>query len=118
MYYNVIINILKGEKMNKENVEISKVSDVPEEPMTVSPEMLLAQIVSYIGEDFVVIPTGGWAKIVETIKEYDSKKTDENLLDMLQNLGVSVIPVSLAPKEESSIIMPSDIPQGNSKIIV
>jgi len=105
--------------MSIEGIEPSKSElEHGEGSMTVSPDMLLAQIVSHIGEDFVVIPTGGWACIVRAIKDYDPKETEETLLDILQGLGVPVIPVSLSPKEESSIIMPSDMTKGDSKIIV
>lgn len=104
---------------------MSDSQEVPEpnvdgqEAVTVSPEMLLNQIVAHVGEEFVIIPTGGWMKIVETIQEY--KEEDGKLLEILEGLGVPVVPVSLAPKkkeDESRIIMPSDTPEGDSKIIM
>ena len=98
-----------------ENTEAKEgIPSQEQEAITVTPEMLLAQIVAHIGEEFVVIPTNGWIKIVETIKS----SKDESLADVLQALGVPVIPVSLAPKkEESRIITPGDMPKGDGKII-
>jgi len=95
-----------------------------QEAFTVSAEMLLAQIVQAVGEEFVIIPTSGWQKIVTTIQDYsksaqNSLTNDEDLLKILEGLGIPVIPVSLAPKqEESLIIMPNDTPKGESKIII
>jgi hypothetical protein len=93
---------------------------VVQEAMTVSPELLLAQIVSTIGEEFVIVPTSGWVAIVTVLQEYDSREDkSESLLQILEELGVPVIPVSLASKEEENrIITPNDIPQGDSKIIM
>lgn len=89
-----------------------------QEAITVTPEMLLAQIVAHIGPEFVIIPLDGWSAIVKTIKDYQKDK-DDNLLEILESLGVPVVPVSLAGKkeEESSIIMPNGVPQGESRII-
>ena len=85
-----------------------------QEAVTVSPEMLLAQIVQVIGPEFVVIPTAGWFKIVETLRE----SSDETLLQTLEDLRVPVVPVSLAPQQpKSPIIMPNDAPPGESRII-
>ena len=99
-----------------------EVLDTPEQPKsetaTLTPELLLAQIVAHVGEEFVIIPTGGWMKIVETIRDYQEDK-DDNLLEILEGLGIPVIPVSLAKKEEESrIIMPTDAPQEESRIIM
>lgn len=94
-----------------------------QEAITVSAEMLLAQIVNSVGEEFVIIPTDGWMMIVKTIQKYtedamSEEGTKENLLKNLEGLGIPVVPVSLAPKEEESrIIMPNDIPAGDSTII-
>jgi hypothetical protein len=89
---------------------------------TVTPEILLAQIVSAIGEEFVVIPLEGWVTIVENIHQYTQKAqseegTKENLLEIMESLKVPVIPVSLSKKEESRIITPDGMPAGDSKII-
>lgn len=94
-----------------------------QEALTVTPEMLLAQIVNNIGNEFVVIPTGGWAKVVETIGEIEKeiKEIDASvsILQRFQDLQIPVIPVSLAPKEEESrIITPTDMPTGDSNIIL
>ncbi len=96
------------------------VPDGPKPPSVVTPEILLAQIVSHIGEEFVVIPTDGWMKIVKAIQDFDkSENLDENLLETLEGLGIPVVPVSLAKKDEASkIIMPNDTPDGDSKIIM
>ena len=89
-----------------------------QEAITVSPEMLLAQIVSHIGEEFVIIPTDGWQRIVKTIQS----SNDKDLAKNLENLGVPVVPISLSPntkpEEESLIILPDDMPKGDSKIIL
>lgn len=77
--------------------------------------MLLAQIVTHVGEEFVIIPTDGWMRIVQTIQE----STDKDLVEKCEKLGVPVIPVSLAPKkEESLIITPDNMPEGDAKIIL
>ena len=91
-----------------------------EQQLTVTPDMLLAQIVSYIGEEFVVIPTAGWLKIVKTLKEYDPEKDERSLLDIMEGLKIPVIPISLVPKDvdESRIITPNDTPAGDSNIIL
>lgn len=89
-----------------------------EETMTVTPEALLGQIVSYIGEEFVVIPTSGWQAIVKSLHEYkdDSGGT---IIEILEKLKIPVIPISLSPKEEESrIILPNDTPKNGSNIIV
>ena len=96
----------------------SRVPPMPsqdQEAMTVSPEMLLAQIVATVGEEFVIIPTAGWISIVDVIQ----KSSDKGLSDQLEGLKVPVIPVSLAPKkEEKLIITPNDTPEGDSHIIL
>jgi ferredoxin-fold anticodon binding domain-containing protein len=105
-------DVTKEEKVDNEAVQ---------EAITVSAEMLLAQIVSIIGEEFVVIPTGGWMSIVHTLQEYDSRDDkSESILTIMEGLGVPVIPVSLSPKkdEESRIITPNDMPKGESNIIM
>ena len=91
-----------------------------QEAVTVTPEMLLAQIVAHIGPEFVVIPSNGWMTIVKALHDFD-KDGEENVVDVMQGLGVPVIPVSLAGKseeDESKIILPNDMPQGESKIIM
>lgn len=86
-----------------------------QEAITVSADMLLAQLVGAVGPEFVVIPTQGWFDIVQELQ----KSTDEGLADRLQALQIPVVPVSLAPKEEENrIITPDDMPQGESKIIL
>ena len=93
-----------------------------QEAMTVSPKVLLAQLVSFVGEEFVVIPTGGWMAIVETLQNIDKAKPEdrpESILEVMEGLGVPVVPVSLCAKEEeSNIIMPNDVPEGESRIIM
>lgn len=86
-----------------------------EEAQVISAEVLLANLVTILGEDFVVIDLFGWGEIVRTIHE----SSDETLLDKLDALKVRVIPVSLQPKkEESRILLPNGMPQGDSKIII
>lgn len=109
------INDSKGESMTEEQ-KIPPVPSQDQEAITVTPEMLLAQIVNYIGEEFVIIPTNGWMNIVKTIQE----SSDEDLDKRLEALGIPVIPVSLAPKEQnekSRIITPGNMPEGDGKII-
>ena len=125
---NIVSDIMDKASEQSARVPVPEkgvVSEIPEQKMveqeaiTVSPEMLLAQIVANVGEEFVIIPTAGWMAIVGVIKDYDSGNHDIPLLEELENLGVPVIPVSLAKKKlESSIIMPHDTPQGDSKIIL
>ena len=99
---------------NEVKQEGPKTPSQDQEAITVTPEMLLVQIVSHIGEEFVVIPTNGWMKVVETIQESE----DKGLSDQLQKLGIPVVPVSLAQKEEESrIITPDGMPKGGGKII-
>lgn len=103
-----------------ENVEVPGpvVPSQDQEAITVSAEVLLAQIVAHVGEEFVIIPTNGWVSIIDTIQN----SSDEGLAQELENLRVPVIPVSLTPDskpaEESLIITPNDMPQGESKIIM
>ena len=106
----------------KEEVKKGQMPDV------VTPDMLLAQIVTHIGEEFVVIRMDGWAAIVGTIKD----SSDEGLLQTMDDLKIPVIPISLKGKppedesliikpndtQDSGIIMPNDVPQGDSKIIM
>ena len=94
-------------------------NQMEQEAVTVNAEMLLAQIVSAIGEEFVIIPTRGWMMIVNALREYQAGDKEENLLDILEALQVPVIPVSLAPKEEEEkrILTPEDI-RGESRIIM
>ena len=91
-----------------------------QEAVTVSPEMLLAQLVNVVGEEFVVIPTGGWMKIVETLNKIDeSVEKPRSIIDIMEGLGVPVVPVSLAKKDkDTKILTPDDIPQGDSRIIM
>ena len=91
-----------------------------QEAVTVSPEMLLAQLVNVVGEEFVVIPTGGWMAIVNELKKIDEAVgKPESILKIMEGLGVPVVPVSLAKKEEeSNILTPDDIPEGESRIIM
>ena len=109
-----------AEEMSEVEGEIKKeLKELEQEglatPKIVTPDMLLNQIVSKIGPDFVVISMSGWGKIVETIHDAN----DGELLKELEKLNVPVIPVSLTPKEkESRIIVPTDTPQGDSKIIL
>jgi len=106
--------------MSENSKEINEVEVPNEEQMTVTPDMLLAQIVSYIGEQFVVIPTGGWLKIVKTLQEYDPEKDGDDLISLMEGLKVPVIPISLVPKnaEDSNIITPNGMPSGDSNIIL
>lgn len=102
-----------------EEVIIEEVEPLSEQSsMIVQPDELLAQIVAFIGGDFVVMPTLGWMKIVKTIQKYEKGDKKENLLDILEGLNVSIIPVSLSPKQdESRIITPTGTPIGDSNII-
>ena len=112
-----IAEIAKRDKLkgSLEDLEKLKTELSEEVPQVVSPDMLLAEIVKHIGPDFVVIPMKGWGSIVKVIQDYK----DEQLLDDMENLKVPVVPVSLTPKdEESRIILPTDAPKGESKIIV
>jgi len=98
-----------------EEVRVPPMPSQDQEAITVTPEMLLAQIVHHVGEEFVIIPTKGWFQVVKTVQE----SSDEGLADRLEKLGIPVIPVSLAPRREpNQIITPDDMPVGDSKIII
>ena len=87
---------------------------------TVSPEVLLNQLVHFVGEEFVVIPLDGWMKIVKALQDIDAAdEKPESLIEVMESLEVPVVPVSLASKEEESkIILPNDAPDGESRIIM
>lgn len=91
-----------------------------QEATTVSPEMLLNQLVAYVGEEFVVISTGGWMTIVKALQDIDeSDEKPDSIISIMEGLKVPVVPVSLASKkEESSIIMPDSALDGESRIIM
>lgn len=104
--------------MINENEEKEMSDPAFPENNTVTPEVLLAQIVSYIGEEFVVIPASGWMNIVTTIQDYDKSDKEESIISNLEKLGVPVVPISLSAKEEESrIITPNAAPGGDSRII-
>lgn len=97
--------------MTNQVEQVEQEEQVEQVAMAVTPEMLLAQIVGMIGEEFVVIPISGWAEIFTAVKPFLEDGTIE-LSD------IPVIPVSLAKKEESRIILPNDTPTGDSNIIL
>jgi hypothetical protein len=105
---------------NQNETGMNDVPQMGQEAITVSAEMLLAQIVGAIGEEFVVIPTHGWMAIVQTLQEWQNSEHDEDddLLEKLENLGVPVIPVSLTSKEEEKRILTPDDIRGDSRIII
>lgn len=91
-----------------------------EEQVVISAEVLLAQLVNVVGENFVVIPTSGWQAIVQTLMGIDeNEEKPESIVKIMENLGIPVVPVSLSKKEEPSpILMPDDVPEGEGRIIM
>lgn len=99
-------------------IDGAKKLELPEQ-VTISPEVLLAQLVNFVGEEFVVIPTAGWMKIVETLQDIDkAEEKPESIIKIMEELGVPVVPVSLAKKDEGKIITPNGTPDGESRIII